>query len=141
MRKIDLIRSALGGLWRQKARTSLTLLGVAVGSCALAFSLSLGLGLRALIDNEFQSREDFWWVTVFPANRGQTLIDEKDIPPEKIKPESRLYEELDIDSIDAVDLIVRMKPMVGKRMQPEAFKAVRTVQDVVDALYLLIHSP
>ncbi len=62
-----------------------------------------------------------------------------DIPPEKIKPESRLYEELDIDSIDAVDLIVSMKPMVGKRMQPEAFKAVRTVQDVVDALHLLIH--
>ena len=64
-----------------------------------------------------------------------------DLPTERIKPESRLYEELDIDSIDAVDLIVRMKPMVGKRMQPEAFKAVRTVQDVVDALYLLIHSP
>ena len=63
-----------------------------------------------------------------------------DIPTEKIKPESRLYEELDIDSIDAVDLIVRMKPMVGKRMQPEAFKAVRTVQDVVDALYQLIHA-
>ena len=64
-----------------------------------------------------------------------------DLPKEKIKPESRLYEELDIDSIDAVDLIVRMKPMVGKRLQPEAFKAVRTVQDVVDALYLLIHPP
>ena len=63
-----------------------------------------------------------------------------DIPTEKIKPESRLYEELDIDSIDTVDLIVRMKPMVGKRMQPEAFKAVRTVQDVVDALYQLIHA-
>ena len=62
-----------------------------------------------------------------------------DIPTEKIKPESRLFEELDIDSIDAVDLIVRMKPMVGKRMQPEAFKAVRTVQDVVDALHMLIH--
>ena len=63
-----------------------------------------------------------------------------DIPEAKIKPESRLYEELDIDSIDAVDLIVRMKPMVGKRLQPEAFKAVRTVQDVVDALHTLIHS-
>lgn len=69
----------------------------------------------------------------------QILHETFDIPQEKIKPESRLYEELDIDSIDAVDLIVRMKPMVGKRMQPEAFKAVRTVQDVVDALHLLIH--
>ena len=84
MRTTDLVRSALGGLWRQKARTSLTLLGVAVGSCALAFSLSLGLGLRALIDNEFRSRDDFWWVTVFPVNRGQANIEEKDIPPEKI---------------------------------------------------------
>jgi acyl carrier protein len=70
----------------------------------------------------------------------QILHETFDIAPERIKPESRLYEELDIDSIDAVDLIVRMKPMVGKRLQPEAFKAVRTVQDVVDALYTLIHS-
>ena len=70
----------------------------------------------------------------------QILHETFDIPIEKIKPESRLYEELDIDSIDAVDLIVRMKPMVGKRMQPEAFKAVRTVQDVVDALHTLLHA-
>ncbi|MGV3622663.1 MAG: acyl carrier protein [Archangium sp.] len=62
------------------------------------------------------------------------------IEKERIKPEARLYDELDIDSIDAVDLIVQMKPMVGKRMTPEAFKKVRTVQDVVDALYSLIHS-
>lgn len=63
-----------------------------------------------------------------------------DIDPARIKPEARLYEDLDIDSIDAVDLIVRMKPMIGKRLQPEAFKAVRTVQDVVDALHTLIHA-
>ena len=63
-----------------------------------------------------------------------------DIEKDRIKPESRLYDDLDIDSIDAVDLIVRMKPMVGKRMAPEAFKSVRTVQDVVDALHTLIRS-
>jgi acyl carrier protein len=64
-----------------------------------------------------------------------------DIEKERITPEARLYEDLDIDSIDAVDLLVRMKPMVGKRMTPDSFKAVRTVQDVVDALHTLIHSP
>lgn len=63
-----------------------------------------------------------------------------DLDPSHIKPEARLYEDLDIDSIDAVDLIVRMKPMVGKRLQPEAFQSVRTVQDVVNALHTLIHS-
>jgi acyl carrier protein len=34
---------------------------------------------------------------------------------------------------------VQLKPLVGKRLQPEAFKSVRTVQDVVDALYGLVH--
>lgn len=63
-----------------------------------------------------------------------------DIAKERIKLESRLYEELDIDSIDAVDLIVRMKPLVGRRLQPEAFKSVRTVEDVVNALHSLIHA-
>lgn len=68
-----------------------------------------------------------------------TLQQTFDIPLERITPEARLYEELDIDSIDAVDLIVRMKSVVGnKRLQPEVFKTVRTVQDVVDALYALM---
>ena len=41
-----------------------------------------------------------------------------DIEAARIKPESRLGEDLDIDSIDAVDLIVQLKPLVGKRLQP-----------------------
>jgi acyl carrier protein len=57
----------------------------------------------------------------------------------RLTADSNLYSDLDIDSIDAVDLIVQLKPLVGKRLQPEAFKSVRTVQDVVDALYGLVH--
>jgi acyl carrier protein len=64
-----------------------------------------------------------------------------DIDAGRIKPESRLYEDLDIDSIDAVDLIVKLKPIAGKRLQPEAFKAVRTLQDVVDALHTALNTP
>lgn len=66
------------------------------------------------------------------------LIETFDIESERIHPEARLYEDLDIDSIDAVDLIVKLKPLVGKRLQPEAFKAVRSLQDVIDALQGLI---
>ena len=62
-----------------------------------------------------------------------------DIEHARITPAARLNEDLDIDSIDAVDLIVQLKPLVGRRLQPEAFKSVRTVQDVVDALYGLVH--
>ncbi|MES3025982.1 MAG: acyl carrier protein [Pseudomonadota bacterium] len=50
--------------------------------------------------------------------------------------ESNLYADLDIDSIDAVDLAVRLKQMTGKGLQPEVFKTIRTIGDVVDALAL-----
>jgi acyl carrier protein len=47
---------------------------------------------------------------------------------------SNLYADLDIDSIDAVDLAVKLKQLTGKRLQPEVFKTIRTIADVVDAL-------
>ncbi|MFZ6649495.1 acyl carrier protein [Undibacterium sp. TJN25] len=76
------------------------------------------------------------------AHLSAILQDTFDIPAENIRPESRLYEDLDIDSIDAVDLIVKLKPIAGKRLQPDAFKSVRTLQDVVDALHgLLTETP
>ena len=63
-----------------------------------------------------------------------------DIDPARITPEARLYDDLDIDSIDAVDLIVQLKPLAGKRLNAEAFKSVRTIQDVVDALHQLVNT-
>ncbi len=61
-----------------------------------------------------------------------------EIPAEDISPEARLYEDLELDSIDAVDLIVQLKPLLGRNLQPEAFKAVRTVQDIVDVVHGLL---
>jgi acyl carrier protein len=52
----------------------------------------------------------------------------------KITPQANLYTDLDIDSIDAVDIAVKLKQLTGKRLQPEVFKSVRTVEDVVAAL-------
>ena len=48
--------------------------------------------------------------------------------------QSTLYEDLDIDSIDAVDLAVKLKQMTGKRLSPEVFKEIRTIEDIVVAL-------
>ncbi|KGM54224.1 acyl carrier protein [Lysobacter daejeonensis GH1-9] len=66
------------------------------------------------------------------------LQDTFEIDPARITPEAHLNTDLDIDSIDAVDLIVQLKPLLGGRLQPDAFKSVRTVQDVVDVLHGLI---
>ncbi|BCD96824.1 acyl carrier protein [Marinagarivorans cellulosilyticus] len=64
-----------------------------------------------------------------------------EIDREEITPEASLYEDLDIDSIDAVDLTVKLKEFTGRRIQPSDFKQVRTVQDVVDAVFDLLNRP
>jgi acyl carrier protein len=63
-----------------------------------------------------------------------------ELPPDKIDLKSRLYDDLDLDSIDAVDLVVRLQDLTKKRLKPEQFKAVRTVEDVVDAVEQMLRS-
>jgi acyl carrier protein len=58
----------------------------------------------------------------------------------ELNAESNLYADLDIDSIDAVDLAVKLKQLSGKRLQPEVFKTIRTIGDVVSALVQLSES-
>lgn len=71
----------------------------------------------------------------------ETLVSLFEIDPDDITPQANLYENLDIDSIDAVDLMVKLKEFTGRRIQPADFKQVRTVQDVVDAVYELLNRP
>jgi acyl carrier protein len=67
------------------------------------------------------------------------LHDTFGIEREKLVPGAKLYEDLEIDSIDAIDLMVKLQKMIGKRMQPEAFKSVRTIGDVVDVIVKLVN--
>lgn len=50
----------------------------------------------------------------------------------EITPHSKLFEELDLDSIDAVDLFVEIHALTGRRIEADVARKVRTVQDVVD---------
>lgn len=54
--------------------------------------------------------------------------------------EARLYEDLDLDSIDAIDLVVRLQELTKKRISPGQFKKVRTVEDIVDAIEELVNA-
>ena len=67
-----------------------------------------------------------------------TLNDEFEIDKASVRPDSNLFEELDLDSIDAVDLAVRLQKFTDKRISPEEFKQIRTVNDVVEAVYKLL---
>lgn len=57
-----------------------------------------------------------------------------EIEPEKVQLDAHLYNDLDIDSIDAVDLIVKIRELTGQQIQAEDFKSVRTVADVIEVV-------
>lgn len=63
------------------------------------------------------------------------MLEMFEIEPEIVTLEARLNEELDFDSIDAVDMIVKLKEITGKGVKPEDFKTARTINDVVDAVF------
>jgi acyl carrier protein len=63
-----------------------------------------------------------------------------EIEPNDITLSANLYEDLDIDSIDAIDIMVKLKELTGKKIQPAKFKDVRTVGDVVEAVYAIVNA-
>ncbi len=70
-----------------------------------------------------------------------TLVEQFELDPAKIVPEARLYEDLDLDSIDAVDLVIKLQEITGRKVSPEDFKGVRTVADIQRVIEKLIAAP
>jgi acyl carrier protein len=69
----------------------------------------------------------------------EILVNDFDCDETKIKMESNLVEDLDLDSIDAVDLVVKLQGIINKKVDPEDFKQIRTLQDVVDAVEKIVN--
>ena len=64
----------------------------------------------------------------------EVLVSEFEIPAEKITLETDVFNDLELDSIDAIDLIAKMRPYLKGQVDANMFKSVRTVQDVIDIL-------
>ena len=75
--------------------------------------------------------------TIFNEIRG-ALVELFELDEAAVVPSAHLYQDLELDSIDAVDLVVRLQKLTGKKIRPEEFKAVRTVQDIVDVVHGLL---
>jgi acyl carrier protein len=72
-------------------------------------------------------------------NKIKEILSERfEIESGEITPESKIFEELGLDSIDAVDLIVELKPYISGKIDPELFKKVRAVDDVTNIIYALL---
>lgn len=66
------------------------------------------------------------------------LVEDFEIEEEKIQAETNLFEDLELDSIDAVDLAVKLQGFTQKKITPENFKQIRTINDVVLAVEELL---
>ena len=81
-----------------------------------------------------KSREDIF--TTLQA----ALVELFELDAERVTLDANLYEDLEIDSIDAVDLIDHIKRQTGKKIAAEEFKSVRTVGDVVEAVFQMVNA-
>ncbi|EGQ8958640.1 acyl carrier protein [Vibrio parahaemolyticus] len=66
------------------------------------------------------------------------LVELFETDADDIQPDAHLYQDLDLDSIDAVDLVVHLQNVTGKKIKPAEFSTVRTVDDVVNAVTELL---
>jgi acyl carrier protein len=66
-----------------------------------------------------------------------TLVELFDIEPGDVTPQARLFEDLEIDSIDVVDLMDHVRRFTGRKVSAEDFRSVRTVGDLADVIQRL----
>ena len=68
------------------------------------------------------------------------LVEDFEADPNKLELSTNLFTDLDLDSIDAVDLVVRLQQQSGKKVNPADFREIRTLGDVVVAVEKILNT-
>ena len=64
----------------------------------------------------------------------EIMVLEFQLNADSISPDKLLAEDLELDSLDAVDLLLSLGDYLNEKLDPSLFKDARTVQDMVDSL-------
>lgn len=68
----------------------------------------------------------------------ETLAEEFELNPEMMTPEATLYDDLGLDSLDAVDMVVALEKAFGMKLtDEEALRSIRTMDDLFQFLVSL----
>lgn len=62
-----------------------------------------------------------------------------EVDADRVTPETKLIEDLSLDSIDALDLAAHLEELSPRRIPDEKLKSLRTVSDVVDLVHVLVN--
>ena len=69
----------------------------------------------------------------------EVLVDEFGLRAEQLEPEANLVKDLDLDSIDWIDMAVALEVRMGRELREAELASIRTIQDVVDVIYRKLH--
>jgi acyl carrier protein len=61
-----------------------------------------------------------------------------DLDEAKVQPSARLIEDLELDSLDAIDLAVKVEEMTGLAFDEQKIRELRTIDDVLVAIDALL---
>ncbi len=75
------------------------------------------------------------------ARIADLLVEMFELNRDDIAMDSHLVKDLDLDSIDAIDMVVKLQEITGKRVPEDQLKKVRTIGDVVDLVQAQLAQP
>jgi acyl carrier protein len=64
----------------------------------------------------------------------EVLQQEFDFTNEELKLDTHLVDDLDLDSIDAIDMAVRLEERTGLHFEDDDLKSLQTIRDIVDKI-------
>lgn len=65
----------------------------------------------------------------------QVLVEEFGLRDEQVQPGAELVADLDLDSIDWINMAVALEARTGRKLREQDLGSIRTVQDVVDVIH------
>jgi len=71
----------------------------------------------------------------------ETLVSAFELREDQVVPTARLIADLELDSLDLVDLVVRLEQDANLEIEEDELKSISTVQDVVDVVHRKLNAP
>lgn len=64
----------------------------------------------------------------------EVMVEGFELDPQELKPEAKIVDDLELDSLDAIDMLVYLEEKINIKVDPERFRQVRTLNDVYDVV-------
>ena len=64
----------------------------------------------------------------------EVLVEEFEVEADEVTPEANFFSDLDLDSLDAIDLVINMDKLLGVKLKGQDAQNIKTVQDFVELI-------